>query len=160
MQRRIHGSRDHSDTNALIGSVRVFQVHVAGGRLDASEMLQMVRRCMYGMNHNDIAAFESLVQVHVAREDLSKLLEEMRRCIHVSMDHSDVAASLCCLAQVYMAQGRLDESAKLHKELLAMRWRIHGSRDHSDVVASLCSVAQVSVAQVCWISQRIWRRRR
>ena len=55
----------------------------------------------------------------------------MKRRIHGSKDHSDVAVSLCSLAQVYEAQGRLDDSASLHEESLAMYRRIHGSKDHS-----------------------------
>ena len=41
-----------------------------------------------------------------------------KRHIHGNKDHSDVAASLYSLAQVYQAQGRLDDSASLHEESL------------------------------------------
>ena len=71
----------------------------------------------------------------------------MKRRIHGSKDHSDVAASLHSLARVCEAQGRLGDSASLHEESLAMLQRIHGSKDHSDVAASLCSLAQVYRAQ-------------
>ena len=63
----------------------------------------------------------------------------MKRRIHGSKDHSSVAVSLHSLAQVYEAQGRLDDSASLHEESLAMYRRVHGSKDHSDVAASLHS---------------------
>ena len=53
----------------------------------------------------------------------------MKRRIHGSKDHSEVAASLHSLALVYKAQGRLDDSASLQEESLAMARRIHGSRD-------------------------------
>ena len=71
----------------------------------------------------------------------------MYRRIHGSKDHSSVAASLYSLAQVYLAQGRLDDCVSLHEESLAMHRRIHGSKDHSDVAASLHSMAQVYLAQ-------------
>ena len=71
----------------------------------------------------------------------------MSRRIHGSKDHSDVAASLCSLALVYKAQGRLDASASLHEESLAMNRRNHGSKDHSDVAGTLHSLAQVYEAQ-------------
>ena len=67
----------------------------------------------------------------------------MFRRIHGSNDHSSVAVSLCRLAQVYEAQGRLAESAALHEESLAMRRQIHGSKDHIDVATSLCHLAQL-----------------
>ena len=51
----------------------------------------------------------------------------MDRRIHGSKDHSDVAASLWSLARVYLAQGRLDDSASLQEESLAMDRRIHAS---------------------------------
>ena len=70
----------------------------------------------------------------------------MRRCLHGSRDHSSVAASLCSLALVYMARGRLGESAKL-KQSLEMERCIHVCKDHSDVAASLCSLGQVYRAQ-------------
>merc|ERR1719313_738503 len=72
------------------------------------------------------------------------------RCIGGSMvarTTRSVAVSLYSLAEVYVAQGRLDDSASLHEESLAMYRRIHGSKDHSDVAASLRSLAQVYVAQ-------------
>ena len=72
----------------------------------------------------------------------------MFRRIHGSKDHSSVAASLCSLAQVYRAQGRLDDCSSLHEESSAMLQRIHGSKDHSEVAASLCGLAQVYRAQV------------
>ena len=53
----------------------------------------------------------------------------MLRRIHGSKDHSSVAASLYSLGLVYLAQGRLDDSASLHEEVLAMARRIHGSKD-------------------------------
>ena len=71
----------------------------------------------------------------------------MLRRIHGNKDHSDVAALLYVLAQVYLAQGRLDDCASLHEELLVMKRRIHGSKDHSEVAVLLCSVAQVYKAQ-------------
>ena len=71
----------------------------------------------------------------------------MRRRIHGSKDHRAVAALLCDLAAVYMAQGRLDDSASLLEESLAMFRRIHGSEDHSDVAASLGTLARVYKAQ-------------
>ena len=71
----------------------------------------------------------------------------MKRRIHGSKDHSNVAVSLCSLAQVYQAQGRLDDSASLHEESLAMSRRIHGSKYHSSVAVSLCRLAQVYKAQ-------------
>ena len=58
-----------------------------------------------------------------------------------------MAASLYSLAQVYQAQGRLDDSASLQEESLAMKRRIHGSKDQVDVAASLYSLAQVYQAQ-------------
>ena len=61
----------------------------------------------------------------------------MERRIHGNKDHSSVAASLCSLAQVYRAQGRLDDSASLEEESLAMKRRIHGNKDHSSVAVSL-----------------------
>ena len=57
------------------------------------------------------------------------------------------AASLCSLAQMYKAQGRLGDSVSLHEESLAMKRRIHGSKDHSEVAASLHSLALVYKAQ-------------
>ena len=64
----------------------------------------------------------------------------MYRRIHGSKDHSDVAASLHSLAQVYRAQDRLDDAASLQEESLAMKRRIHGSKDHSDVAAVAVSL--------------------
>ena len=71
----------------------------------------------------------------------------MYRRIHGSKDHSSVASSLHSLAQVNLAQSRLDDCASLHEASLAMLRRIHGSKDHSDVAASLHSMAQVYLAQ-------------
>ena len=71
----------------------------------------------------------------------------MYRRIHGSKDHSSVAASLCSLAQVYRAQGRLDDCALLHEGSLAMLRRIHGSKDHRDVASLLYGLAQVYLAQ-------------
>ena len=67
----------------------------------------------------------------------------MDRRLHGSKDHSDVAVSLHSLAQVYKAQGRLDDGMSLHEKSLAMDRRLHGSSDHSDVAVSLRSLAQV-----------------
>ena len=67
----------------------------------------------------------------------------MKRRLHGSKYHGDVATSLRSLAQVYKAQGRLDDSASLHEESLVMRRWIHGSKDHSDAAASLKGLAQV-----------------
>ena len=65
----------------------------------------------------------------------------MERRIHGNKDHSSVAASLCSLAQVYRAQGRLADSASLEEESLAMRRRIHGSNDQPLVTnAGRCDV--------------------
>ena len=71
----------------------------------------------------------------------------MRRRLHGNEDHSDVAASLRSLAQVYKAQGRLDDSASLAGESLVIARRLHGSKDHSDVAGTLHSLAQVYEAQ-------------
>ena len=40
----------------------------------------------------------------------------------------------CSLAQVYLAQGRLAESAALEEESLAMYRRIHGNTDQPSVI--------------------------
>ena len=66
---------------------------------------------------------------------------EMLRRIHGNKDNSHVAVSLWSLAQVYVAQGRLDDSASLEEESLAMRRRIHGSNDQPLVTnAGRCDV--------------------
>ena len=85
--------------------------------------------------------------VYAAAGAMNATALAMAQRIHGSKDHSDVAASRCSLAQVYEAQGRLDDSASLHEESLAMDRRIHGSKDHSSVAVSLCSLAQVYRAQ-------------
>ena len=53
----------------------------------------------------------------------------MKRRIYGKKDHSEVAFSLYSLAQVYEAQGRLDDSLSLLAELFAMYGSIHG--DHA-----------------------------
>ena len=62
----------------------------------------------------------------------------MYRRIHGSKDHSDVAASMNSLAQMYTARGRLDESPSPSLESLAMCRRIHGGK-----VTSLASASMV-----------------
>ena len=67
----------------------------------------------------------------------------MLRRIHGSNDHSDVIAALRGLAEVYQAQGRLDEAVTLYDESLAMERRTLGGKDHKSVVASLFLPGQV-----------------
>ena len=71
----------------------------------------------------------------------------MKRRIHGSKHHSDVAESLYWLAEVSKAQGRLTDSASLHEESLAMDRRLHGSKDHGEVAVSLHSLVHVYKAQ-------------
>ena len=63
--------------------------------------------------------------------------------------HPDVATSVVTLAEVYRAQGRLDDAERLHRRALAIREASHG-RDHLDVAASLNHLAVLHNARASY----------
>ena len=85
-------------------------------------------------------------QLHDAEPLLRESLD-MRRRLHGSRDHSDVALGLNNLALVLQARGDLAGAEPLVRESLDMDRRLHGSCDHSDVAVDLNNLAQVLQAR-------------